>query len=134
MYFNDSNKNVSLEHEFNEIFLKPLNMRMKENILITWINLVNNLTLEKLIILSNQFSMYFNDIKKIPMQQINNRYLNLKIYSIMFFKNMTVQWNSNLSKKEIFSMLNKNKKDLDIKLPNEIKYTAPFISEDCKLK
>ena len=52
----------------------------------------------------------------------------------MFFKNMTVQWNSNLSKKEIFSMLNKNKKNLDIKLPNEIKYTAPFISENCKLK
>jgi len=116
MYFNDSNKNVSLEHEFNEIFLKPLHMSMRENILITWINLVNNLTLERLIILSNQFSMYFNDIKKIPMQQIDSRYLNLKIYSIMFFRNMTVQWNPNLSKKEIFSMLNQNKKNLDIKI------------------
>ena len=122
MYFNDSNKNVTLEQEFHEIFLKPLQMSMKENILITWIYLVNNLTLEKLIILSNQFSMYFNDIKKIPMHKIDSRYLNLKIYSIMFFKNMTIQWNPNLSKKEIFSMLNQNKKDLDIKLPNEIKY------------
>lgn len=134
MYFNDSNKNESLEYEFNEIFLKPLHMSIKENILISWIYLVNNLTLEKLIILSNQFSVYFNDIKKIPMQLINNKYLNLKIYSIMFFKNMTVQWNSNLSKKEIFTILNKNKKNLDIKLPKEIKYTAPFISEKCKLK
>ena len=134
MYFNDSNKNVSLEHEFNEIFLKPLHMSMKENILITWIHLVNNFTLERLIILSNQFSVYFNDIKKIPIQQIDSRYLNLKIYSIMFFRNLTIQWNANLSKKEIFSMLNQNKKDLDIKLPNEIKYSAPFISENCKLK
>ena len=134
MYFNDSNKNVSLEHEFNEIFLKPLHMSMKENILITWIHLINNLTLERLIILSNQFSMYFNDIKKIPIQQVDSRYLNMKIYSIMFFRNMTIQWNPNLSKKEIFSMLNQNKKDLDIKLPTEIKYSAPFISENCKLK
>jgi hypothetical protein len=109
-------------------------MTMKENILITWINLVNNLTLERLIILSNQFSVYFNDIKKIPMQQIDSRYLNLKIFSIMFFRNITIQWNPNLSKKELFSILNKNKKDLDIKLPKEIKYTAPFISEKCKLE
>ena len=46
-------------------------------------SLSNNLTLERLIILSNQFSMYFNDIKKIPIQQIDSRYLNLKIYLIM---------------------------------------------------
>ena len=31
-------------------------------------------------------------------------------------------------------MLNQNKKNLDIRLPSEIKYTAPFISEKCKLK
>ena len=134
MYFNDSNKNVSLEHEFNEIFLKPLRMSMRENILISWIYLVNNLTLEKLITLSNNFSMYFNNIKKISMKQVDSRYLNFKIYSIMFFKNMTIQWNPNLSKKEIFAMLKQNKKNLDIKLPNEIKYTAPFISENCLLK
>ena len=136
MYFNDSNKNVSLEQEFDEIFLKPLGMTMKknENILITWINLVNNLTLERLIKLSDQFSTYFKNIKKIPMKQVDSRYLNLNIYSIMFFRNITIQWNSNLSKEELFSKLNENKKDLDIKLPNEIKYTAPFISEKCKLK
>ena len=38
-----------------------------------------------------------------------------------------------MSKKEIFFALKKNKKNLDIKLPNEIKYKAPFISESCKL-
>lgn len=133
MYYNDSNNNVTLEDEFNEIFLKPLNMSSKENILLTWINLVNNLTLEKLIILSNQFSKYFNDIKTIPIKLIDFKYINLKIFSIMFYRNETIQWNINLSKNKLFSLLNKNKKKLDIKLPSVIKYTAPFISENCKL-
>lgn len=134
MYYNDSNKNVSLDKEFNEIFLKPLNMSSKGNILMTWLNLVNNLTLERLIILSDQFSYFFKDIKKIPIHLIDNRYLKFKIYSIKFFKNDTIQWDKSMSKKDIFNFLSKNKKDLDIKLPNEIKYTAPFISEKCKLK
>lgn len=133
MYINDSNKNITLEKEFYEIFLKPLQMPNKENILISWLNLVNNLTLQKLIILSNQFSQYFKDIKKISLNMINNRYLHLNIFSITFFRNLTIQWNNNMSKKELFSHLKKNKKGLDIKLPNEIKYTAPFISEKCKL-
>jgi hypothetical protein len=133
MYFNDSNKNVSLDDEFYEIFMKPLGMSKKENILLSWIYLVNNLTLEKLIILSNQFNVYFNGIKKIPLREIDSRYLNLKIYSIAFFKNITDQWNLNLSKKEIFNILNQHKKNLEIKLPNKITYSAPFISEDCKL-
>ena len=133
MYMNDSNKNVTLEQEFYEIFLKPLQMPNKENILISWLNLVNNLTLEKLIVLSNQFSQYFKDIKKISLNMIDNRYLHLNIFSITFFRNLTIQWNNNLSKKELFSHLKKNKKGLDIKLPHEIKYTAPFISEKCKL-
>lgn len=133
MYINDSNKNVTLEQEFYEIFLKPLQMPNKENILMSWLNLVNNLTLEKLIVLSNQFSQYFKDIKKIPLNMIDNRYLHLNIFSITFFRNLTIQWNNNMSKKELFSYLKKNKKGLDIKLPNEIKYIAPFISEKCKL-
>jgi hypothetical protein len=133
MYFNDTNFNISLEHEFNEIFLKPLNMHFKQNILITWINLVNNLTLEKLIILSNQFNNYFDSIKKIPISTIDTRYIKFKIFSISFFKNITIQWNNNMSKEQIFFELEKNNKKLDIKLPNEIKYKAPFISESCKL-
>jgi hypothetical protein len=134
MYYNDSNNNITLEHEFNEIFLKPLNINAKDNILISWIHLVNNLTLDKLIILSNQFSLFFENIKKIPINKLDKRYLKLKIYSIMFFKNNTIQWNSNLSKQELFYLMNKNNKKLEIILPKEIKYKAPFISENCKLK
>lgn len=134
MYYNDSNNNITLENEFNEIFLKPLNINAKDNILISWIHLVNNLTLEKLIILSNQFSVFFENIKKIPINKLDKRYLKLKIYSIIFFKNNTIQWNSNLSKQELFNLMNKNSKKLEIILPKEIKYKAPFISENCKLK
>lgn len=133
MYFNDNNPNIDLEYEFNEIFLKPIGISFKENILITWINLVNNLTLEKLIILSNQFSNFFESIKKIPISKIDSTYIKLKIFSISFFKNITIQWNNNMSKEQIFFVLNKNKKNFDIKLLNEIKYKAPFISENCKL-
>lgn len=134
MYLNESNKKVTLEYEFNEIFLKPLQISEKENILLTWLHLINNLTLEKLIILSNTLNNYFKDIKKIPINLIDNKYLNLKIYSIMFFKNNTIQWNRNLSKKEIFDNMLKDSNNFNIELPNEIKYLAPFISESCKLK
>ena len=33
MVYNDSNKNIPLEHEFNEIFLKPVQLQQKNNIL-----------------------------------------------------------------------------------------------------
>ena len=64
MAYNDSNENISLEYEFNQIFLKPVNLQQKRNILYSWLNLVNNLTLQRLIILSNEFSKYFSEIKK----------------------------------------------------------------------
>ena len=34
---------------------------------------------------------------------------------------------------QLFKILKKQKKTLNIQLPQEIKYTAPFISEKCKL-
>lgn len=133
MVYNENNKNVSLEYEFNEIFLKPLGLQPKKNILLSWLNLVNNLTIKNLIILSNNFSKYFKEIKKIPMHIIPDRYLSLKIFSVKFFMNNTVQWDDNLSKDQLFKILKKQKKTLNIQLPQEIKYTAPFISEKCKL-
>ena len=52
MYYNDSNSNISLEHEFNNIFLIPLQLKEQKNILLSWLYLVNNLTLRRLIKLS----------------------------------------------------------------------------------
>lgn len=131
MVFNDSNKNVSLETEFNEIFLKPLNLSEQLNILYSWLNLVNNLTLEKLIILSNNLSEYFKNIKKISYNKYNSNYLNMKIFQISIVKNETKQWDQNLDKNKIFNLI-KNKK-LEITLPNNITYKSHFISSDCRL-
>lgn len=138
MFVNDANNNVSLEDEFNEIFLLPLGLPQKQNILLSWLNLVNNLTLQNLVILSNQFNSnknFKNIIMKISNDHIKNlhQYLQMKIFSISFFKNQTIQWNSHLSKLEIFQIMTKQSKKFQIGLPNEIKYKAPFISENCKL-
>lgn len=131
MIFNDSNNNISLEKEFNEIFLKPLELSEQSNILYSWLNLVNNLTLEKLIILSNNLSNYFKDIKKISYNEYNTNYLNMKIFQISLVKNRTEQWNSNLGKNKIFDLI-KNKQ-LEITLPYNITYKSHFISSNCKL-
>ena len=136
MVYNDSNPNVSLEHEFNEIFLSPLGLRSQQNILLSWLYLVNNLTLRNLITLSNEFSKYFKKVSKISLKDINenmNKYLNLKLFSIDFFKNNTIQWKSGLSKDELFKHMSNHSKNLQIELPNKIEYKAPFISENCKL-
>lgn len=127
---------VSLEQEFNEIFLKPIELSSKDNILLSWLNLVNNLTLDKLIKLSNRLSQYNKNINKIPIKLIDNKFLYLKIFSILFFKNDTIQWKNN-SNIQIFDNLNKiynSKKYSLIKLPNELIYTAPFVSEKCDLQ
>jgi hypothetical protein len=131
MIFNDSNKKVSLEKEFNEIFLKPLGLTEQSNILYSWLNLVNNLTLEKLIKLSNNLSNYFKDIKIIRYNDYNSNYLNMKIFQLSIVKNKTEQWNFNLNKKEIFNLI-KNKR-LNIELPDNIIYKSHFISSSCKL-
>ena len=138
MIHNDTNPNITLEEEFNEIFLKPLNLHPQKNILLSWLNVVNNLTLRNLIILSNQFNKYFKNISKISMKELSinydiNRCLNINIFSIDFFKNETVQWNTTLEKEQIFEYMKKHKKNLKISLPNKIEYKAPFISQDCKL-
>ena len=133
MLYNDKNPNVTLEQEFNEIFLKPVHLSNRENIMLSWLNLVNNLTLEKLSILSNEFSNYFKNIKNIKLHNIDSRYLSLKIFSIDFFRNNTIQWNKQMNKEQIYDYFCKHSKDLKIELPNEIKYKAPFVSESCKL-
>lgn len=133
MVYNDSNKNIPLEHEFNEIFLKPVQLQQKNNILYSWLNLVNNLTLEKVIKLSNEFNKYFKNIKKIPTSSIDNRYLNINIFSVKFFIHKTIQHNPHISKEKLFDILKKNKKTLDIILPEQMVYSAPFVSENCKL-
>ncbi len=136
MYFNDSNDKILLEKEIEDYFMKPLNLQQRENIMLSWIYLINNLTIHNINILSSSFSNYFSKIKKI------NSYLNMpkqydkmSLYHITFFKNNTIQWNNKLSKKDIFKELksgNKHK-NLKIELPSVIKYKAPFISENCKL-
>ena len=133
MLYNDKNPNVTLEQEFNEIFLKPVHLSSRENIMLSWLNLVNNLTLERLSILSNEFSNYFKNIKSIKLHNIDSKYLSLKIFSIDFFRNNTIQWNKQMNKEQIYDYFCKHSKDLKIELPNEIKYKAPFVSESCKL-
>jgi hypothetical protein len=139
MKYNDTNPKIELEKEFNEIFLKPLNLHPQQNILLSWLNVVNNLTLHNLIILSNQFNKYFTkyiseiSIKELSINYDINRCLNINIFSIDFFKNETVQWNTRLEKEQIFEYMKKHKKNLKIILPDKIEYKAPFISQDCKL-
>ena len=70
MIYNDSNPNISLEHEFNEIFLSPLGLRPQKNILLSWLYLVNNLTIRNLITLSNEFSKYFKAVSKISSKEL----------------------------------------------------------------
>tara|TARA_A100001015_G_scaffold306025_1_gene399664 strand:+ start:1360 stop:2307 length:948 start_codon:yes stop_codon:yes gene_type:complete len=136
MIYNDSNPDISLEHEFHEIFLSPLGFSSQQNILLSWLYLVNNLTLHNLFTLCNEFSKYFKDISKISLKELNDydeKYLNINIFSIDFFRNGTIQWQTGLSKKEIFKYMSKHSKNLEINLPNKIQYKAPFISEKCKL-
>jgi len=142
MIINDSNPKIKLEYEFYQIFLKPLGLPEKENILMSWLNLVNNLTLHDLITLSNEFNKYFKEIKKISIKDLvtsesnkanDSDYLSLKLFNIQFIKHMTIQWNKNLTKQQIFDTFKKQKYNLSIELPPKIQYTAPFISQYCKL-
>ena len=138
MIYNDSNKSISLEDEFNKIFLLPLKLKEQKNILLSWLYLVNNLNLHNLIILSNEFCKYFNDISRITLKDLDiyeniEKYLNINIFSVDFFKNETIQWQKDLSKKDIFKYMSQQINDFKIILPNKIEYKAPFISEDCKL-
>ena len=136
MYFNDSNNKILLEKEIEDYFMKPLNLPPRENIMMSWIYLINNLTIQNIYTLSSNFSNYFSKIKKINSYvNLPKQYDNMSLYHITFFKNNTIQWNNKLSKKDIFKELksgNKSK-NLKIELPNVIKYKAPFISEKCKL-
>ena len=136
MYFNDSNNKILLEKEIEDYFMRPLNLPPRENIMMSWIYLINNLTIQNIYILSSNFSSYFSKIKKINSYvNLPKQYDNMSLYHITFFKNNTIQWNNKLSKKDIFKELksgNKSK-NLKIELPNVIKYKAPFISEKCKL-
>ena len=136
MYFNDSNNKLLLEKEIEDYFMRPLNLLPRENIMMSWIYLINNLTIQNIYILSSNFSSYFSKIKKINSYvNLPKQYDNMSLYHITFFKNNTIQWNNKLSKKDIFKELksgNKSK-NLKIELPNVIKYKAPFISEKCKL-
>lgn len=133
MIINDSNPNISLEYEFYQIFLKPLDLPQKQNILLSWLNLVNSMTLQNLITLSNEFSKYFKEVKQISIRDINSRYLSVKLFNIQFIKHITIQWDDRLSKQQIFDTFKKQRYTLEIILPEEIQYKAPFISESCKL-
>jgi len=119
MYYNE--EPYVLEDEFNTLYLKPLGLKMKDNMLLSWLHLVNNLDLSMLNKLLTKF--------KINKSKLNNNNNNKsKIYNITFIPNKTVQW-SKLSKEQIFEKLNKT----SIILPKKIIYSAPFISKDCKL-
>lgn len=137
MVINENNIKTPLEVELNEIFLKPLDLQVehphRENILLLWLRVINNLTIRNLIILSDEFSKYFKQISKLSVEPYFEKYLDIKIFSVVFFKNSTIQWDNSLSKKEIFEKLKKSNKKFNIGLPNKIEYKAPFISDKCKL-
>ena len=129
MYYNEPEPHVSLNFEFNRVFLKPLGMNIYnyENILCAWIDLVNKLTLDKLKILSN---IFFNIIN-IKIIDNDEAIKDLNIFNIFFVKNNTIQWDKKLKDEEIFNKL--KEKEIEIELPNKIEYKAPFIKEECKL-
>ena len=141
MYEND--KDIELEDEFYQFFLKPLKISEKRNILYSWISLVNNLSIKSLLILTRQFS---NDsfkelgLKNMENMKLSNSLLNEKIYNISFVQNKSIQfkYKSNTPDEKIylFNKMSKgsiNYKTKLIKLPNVIKYKAAFISQQCKL-
>lgn len=135
MYYNDDY--FSLEDEFNQFFLKPLNLKNDYiNILYAWIDLVNIINISSLYKLMNSFSKeYFKKIKliELPIEIIKNLKDSIYqeyIYHISFYPNKTIQSNQSLGKKKIFKLM---KKDFKIELPDKIVYNAPFISEKCKL-
>tara|TARA_B100001093_G_C26746625_1_gene979133 strand:+ start:255 stop:1214 length:960 start_codon:yes stop_codon:yes gene_type:complete len=132
-------KTISLEKDFKIRFLNTLGIHEGENILYSWINLVNNLTLKNLYILSNLFSPSIEKIKKIPLHYTNGDeisfdLLHKQIYNIQFVKNETIQWHSingiQKTKLEILEEFKKKQKNklLKIKFPDFINYYAPFIS------
>ena len=47
MFYNDDDPDTSLEYEFDNVFLLPIGLTPQKNILYSWLNLVNNLTLTK---------------------------------------------------------------------------------------
>lgn len=115
----------TLDKKFKELFLNPCNLKSNKNILECWLKFVNNLTINKLykLLLTNKFDINYKLI------QCPNGLINEKIYSVKLIKNKTLQWGNN--KKMIFNELKKNK--LNIILPKEIKYKAPFVSHKCKI-
>ena len=105
MMVNESNPKISLEHEFKQIFIKPLsdkkmlNIGNQEHILYLWLILVNSLTINSVKILTKQFNNYF-EFKNISNFN-DEKYNRMKIFNINFFPNNTIQWNPNLKKKRI---------------------------------
>ena len=113
---------------FFEKFCKPMNINDK-NIVICWIKIVNLLTINTIVKLCK--TVAGRNMKDKLKKEIPTSVMNTKIYNVQFIKNGTIQWNPNLSNSDIFNEL-KTKK-VKIKLPENIKYKAPFISEECKL-
>ena len=135
MFINESNPKISLEHEFSEIFLKPLNLQNQENILYSWLSLVNSLTINSVKILTDNFKNYFDSLESLSGLN-NEKYNNMKIYHIDFFPNGTIQWMPGQSKKKLFDALRseyKQHKKINIELPEQIVYKASYIDEACKL-
>ena len=128
MYYNEQ-ASITLEKEFSEIFLKPVGLSSKSNLLYSWLSLVNNLTVQNLIILSNNFAKYFKEIKAVDVSKFKT-IANDLILRVDFFPNETIQFHKSLSKEDIFKKLNCN---VEIKLPAKIVYKSNFISTECKL-
>ena len=112
---------------FFQNFCKPINIK-DNNIVMCWIKIVNLLTMNIIVklcktVLNKNISDKF---KNVP-----SNIMDTKIYNIQFVKNGTIQWNPKLSNSEIYKHL--KSRTVNIKLPENIKYKAPFISEECKL-
>jgi len=141
MYENDTN--IELEYEFNKFFLKPLKLSEKKNILYSWISLVNNLSINSLLILtSTLLDMPNSKLNLIEMKNIklSHRLLNDPVYKISFVPNESIQFkyksNTPKEKLSLFKKMSKastHYKNELIKLPDVIKYKAAFIDQQCEL-
>ena len=120
LYYNPDETGYDLHSEFDKLYLKPIQLNKEKNILYSWLSLVNNLTLDKLKILCNNFKIKLNT------ENISNN--NCKFYSIKLVENKTLQFEDSSDIKK-FRKLN----NVTICMKCDIKYKAPFISSKCRL-
>ena len=131
----------NLDNSFLNKFMSPCGLKYKyknknaQNIILSWLDLVNNLIINNINKILKKNNLIENSKKTDFIKNyklIKNSEKIMNIYNIKLIQNETIQWDNKLSKIEISDKLNNNNL-LDIILPEKIEYSAPFVSNKCKL-